>query len=171
MNETAMQASAYEAVDASGSDEYLTFMMDGEEYGIDILRVQGIQGWGSITPIPNTPDYVLGVVNLRGTVVPIIELRRRFQLSSVPFDATTVVVVVKIESAQKTRTVGLVVDAVSDVYSIEQEAIKPAPNFGARVNTNFVKGLATVDEKMVILLEIDELLGDEMVDAMPAEGF
>lgn len=169
MTDTASQCNAQEVAELSGSAEYLTFIMDGEEYGIDILRVQGIQGWGPITPIPNTPDYIHGVINLRGTVVPIIELRRRLNLDSVPFDSTNVIVVVRIESAEKTRTVGLVVDAVSDVYSIKDTSIKLPPDFGDRVNTKFVKGLATVEEKMVILLEIDELLHDQWAGVI-AEG-
>jgi len=165
MTDIASQSTTYDVGDVSGSAEYLTFIMDGEEYGIDILRVQGIQGWGPITPIPNTPDYIHGVINLRGKVVPIIELRRRLNLDSIPIDSTNVVVVVRIDSGERTRTVGLIVDAVSDVYSVDEVNIKLPPDFGERVNTKFVKGLATVKEKMVILLEIDELLHDQWAES------
>ena len=142
----------------TSTDQYLTFMLDGEEYGNEILRVQGIQGWGSVTPIPNTPDYVLGVMNLRGAVVPVVDLRKRFKLEDIPVSATTVVIVVKVMFEKRERTVGIVVDAVSEVYNVAGEEMQPPPDFGAAIDTTYIKGLSTVDEKMVILLEIDHLI-------------
>ena len=142
--------------DAGG--QYLTFMLAGEEYGVEILKVQEIKGWDNATPIPNTPEYVLGVLNLRGAVVPIIDLRQRFNLESIPYGATTVVIVVKMAHEDQERTVGLVVDAVADVYRLESTEIQPPPDRGGAVHTEFVRGLATVEEKMVILLEIDRLI-------------
>lgn len=147
---------AADSGDAGG--QYLTFMLAGEEYGVEILKVQEIKGWDTATPIPNTPDYVLGVLNLRGAVVPIIDLRKRFSLESVPYGATTVVIVVKMAHEDQERTVGLVVDAVADVYRLEGGEIQPPPDMGGAVHTDFVRGLATVEEKMVILLEIDRLI-------------
>lgn len=138
--------------------QYLTFMLAGEEYGLEILRVQEIKGWDSVTPIPNTPKHVLGVLNLRGAVVPIIDLRMRFDLESVPYGPTTVVIVVKMQHEDQERTVGIVVDAVADVYRLESSEIQPAPEMGGAIHTEFVRGLATVEEKMVILLEIDHLI-------------
>jgi purine-binding chemotaxis protein CheW len=115
---------------SDGAGQYLTFMLAGEEYGIEILKVQEIKGWDSATPIPNTPEYVLGVLNLRGAVVPIIDLRKRFQLESIAYGATTVVIVVKMQQDDQERTVGLVVDAVADVYRLEASEIQPAPDMG-----------------------------------------
>jgi len=140
------------------TDQYLTFMLGGEEYGINILKVQEIRGWNSVTSIPNTSDYVLGVVNLRGIVVPIVDLRVRFNLDKANFNPTTVVVIVKALHADKERTVGMVVDAISDVYNISAEDICDAPDLGRAVTTEFITGLTTVDEKMVIILNIDLLI-------------
>lgn len=142
----------------AGTDQYLTFMLADEEYGVDILRVQEIRGWDSATTIPNAPDYVLGVVNLRGVVVPIFDLRKRFNLENVEFTAETVTVVVKVQHDKGERTIGMVVDAVSDVYNITAENINSAPDVGSSVNMEFIKGLATINDKMIILLDVDELI-------------
>ena len=141
-----------------GTDQYLTFMLADEEYGVDILRVQEIRGWDSATAIPNAPEYVLGVVNLRGVVVPIFDLRKRFNLENAEFNEETVIVVVKVEHDKGERTVGMVVDAVSDVYNITAENINDAPEVGGSVNMEFIKGLATINNEMIILLDIDELI-------------
>jgi purine-binding chemotaxis protein CheW len=145
------------------TDQYLTFLLGDEEFGVDILRVQEIKGWEQATAIPNTPDYIRGVMNLRGTVVPIVDLRRRFQLDSAEYTPTTVVIVLKVEGDHSTRTMGFVVDAVSDVYNVAPENLQPAPDFGSRVNTQFIRGLAVVEEKMVILLDFDSLIGLDTV--------
>lgn len=156
-----MSESADINTDQPGStDQYLTFMLGSEEFGVDILRVQGIQGWESATPIPNSPDYVLGVTNLRGSVVPIIDLRRRFDLADQEFGPTTVVIVVRVESPTQDRTIGMVVDGVSEVYSVDSDEVQSAPDFGSNVDTRFIQGLATMDERLLILLDIDELLND-----------
>ncbi len=152
--------------DEDGHEQYLTFMLAGEEYGVDILRVQEIKGWDSATRIPNTPDYVQGVINLRGTIVPIIDLRMRFALEKLEYGPTTVVVVLKVESGSKNRTMGIVVDGVSDVYSVTADELKPTPDFGDDVNAEFVKGLATIDDKMVIMLDIDKLLNSRELSVL-----
>lgn len=139
-------------------NQYLTFILDGEEYGVPILKVNGIQGWEKSTPIPNSPHYVLGIINLRGEVVPIIDLRKRFGLKAVPYDSHTVVIVVRLEQDDKKRTIGLVVDAVADVYDIRKEQVHSTPDFGGRINNDFVQGLGMINEKLVILLEIDKLI-------------
>ncbi|MBI3776015.1 MAG: purine-binding chemotaxis protein CheW [Gammaproteobacteria bacterium] len=154
---------------SANSDQYLTFILNGEEYGVDILRVQEIKGWDSATPIPNTPDYVRGVINLRGTIVPIIDLRARFGLERVPYGPTTVVIVLKVMHGNASRIMGIVVDAVSEVYNVSQQDLKPAPEFGGAVRVDFVKGLATVDKKMVIILAIDELLNSDAMAVANAE--
>ncbi|MEK6747965.1 MAG: chemotaxis protein CheW [Pseudomonadota bacterium] len=139
--------------------QYLTFIMATEEYGVDILRVQEIKGWDMVTPIPNTPDYIKGVINLRGTIVPIVDLRRRFGLPNIEYGPTTVVIVLKVYAEDgKERTMGIVVDAVSDVYNVTAKDMKDTPDFGADANIDFVRGLATVGEKMVIILEVDKML-------------
>lgn len=141
-----------------GKNQYLTFILAGEEYGLDILRVQEIKGWDNVTKIPNAPHYIKGVMNLRGAIVPIIDLRSRFQLDALEYGLTTVVIVLKVEADDKQRIMGIVVDAVSDVYDIDVNNMRPPPDFGDKINVEFLKGLATVDEKMVIILDIDHLL-------------
>lgn len=150
----------------SEGDQYLTFMLSGEEYGVDILRVREIKGWDNVTPIPNTPKYIKGVINLRGTIVPIVDLRERFSLDSVEYGPTTVVIVLKVNSDNGSRTMGIVVDAVSEVYNIDDEALKPAPDFGQAISTDFVRGLGTVDDKMIIVLDIDHLLNSSVLNAV-----
>ncbi len=140
------------------SNKYLTFVLATEEYAVDILRVQEIKGWSKVTPIPNTPDYICGVINLRGTIVPIIDLRLRFGLPCLEYGPMTVIVVLRVISNQRERIMGIVVDAVSDVYDVIETEIKPPPDFGSVISIEFVKGLVTVDEKMVIILDIDRLL-------------
>lgn len=152
---------------AVNADQYLTFMLAGEEYGVDILRVQEIKGWDKATPLPNTPDYVRGVMNLRGTIVPIIDLRMRFNMEQIAYGPTTVVIVLKVEGEGRDRIMGIVVDAVSDVYAVPSEELRPAPDFGGNVRVEFVRGLATVDEKMVIILNIDKLLNADDLEAAP----
>lgn len=146
------------------SDQFLTFIMAGEEYGVDILTVQEIRGWESVTPIPNAPSHVKGVINLRGTIVPIIDLRLRFGLADVSYGPMTVVIVMKVESARGKRIMGIVVDAVSDVYSLSMQEVRGAPDLGDHVNTSYIKGLVNVDSKMVILLDINELLGNDNIE-------
>lgn len=139
-------------------DQYLTFILAGEEYGLDILRVQEIRGWTTTTPIPSAPAYVKGVINLRGTIVPIIDLRQRFNMPLLEYGPTTVVIVVRVLSPQKERIMGIVVDAVSEVYSLDSSDCQPPPDLGTAMGEQFISGLTTVDEKMIILLDIDKLL-------------
>jgi len=148
------------------TDQFLTFIMSTEEYGVDILRVQEIRGWDSVTPIPNCPPYIKGVINLRGTIVPIVDLRERFGLESVEYGPTTVVIVLKVIGETSERIMGIVVDAVSDVYNIKSEDMKPAPDFGSVVSIEFVSGLATIDEKMLIILDIDTMLNSNDINAV-----
>lgn len=140
--------------------QYLTFMLDGEEYGVEILGVQEIKGWEKCTEIPNTPDYVLGVINLRGSVIPVIDLRRRFGMQPREFGKLTVVIVVALETESGSKIMGFVVDAVSDVYNIAAEQVRPAPDLDNSVDTRFIKGLATIDEKMIILLDLDHIVSE-----------
>jgi len=157
MSETAENLSHHES--EKEFKELLTFFMAGEEYGVDILRVQEIKGWDTVTNIPNTPEYIRGVINIRGSIVPIIDMRLRFRLEKKEYDETTVVIVLNVVNEGKNdRTMGVVVDGVSDVYNVPIENLKASPDFGTAVDTEFVTGLATIDEKMIIVLNIDHML-------------
>lgn len=138
--------------------QFLTFIMADEEYGVDILAVQEIRGWEEITAIPNAPDFVKGAINLRGTIVPIIDLRLRFGLQAIAYSPITVVIVVKVELSQGSKIMGLVVDGVSDVYSISESQARDVPDINKTDNSEFVKGLVNVGEKMVVLLDLERIL-------------
>lgn len=151
------------------TSQYLTFFLNGQEYAVDILKVQGIQGWSSYTALPNTPEHILGVINLRGSIVPILDLRIRFSLSSVEYNDVTVIIVVKIVHGDTEKVIGLVVDAVSEVYNINSDEINVSPDFGADVETDYINGLAMVDEKLVIALNVDKLIGESVLGQIEAE--
>jgi purine-binding chemotaxis protein CheW len=143
--------------DTSGQGQFLTFRLAAEEYGIDILSVQEIKGWSGATPLPESPPYLLGVINLRGIVVPIIDLRKRFGLAQADFGPTTVVIVARVDSPAGTRIAGFVVDAVCEVYTVGEADRRPIPE-AVTGQQEFVQGLATVEDKMIILLDIERLL-------------
>lgn len=142
-------------------DQYLTFSLENEEYGVDILRVQEIRGWETVTRIPNAPTYVKGVLNLRGSIVPIYDLRHRFMLKHQEPDKDTVVIVLRTESSGSERSIGVVVDAVSDVHDTYPTDIRSTPEFGIQVPTDFISGLISIDDKMIMLLDVDKLLDDQ----------
>jgi len=143
---------------AADTEQYLTFLLGEEEYGIDIRRVQEVRGWEAVTPMPNAPAYIKGVINLRGDIVPVIDLRERFAQQAVAYTSKTVVVVIKVAGGCNTSTVGIVVDAVSDVYNLQPGQFRPPPDFCATVHTEYVRGLADVGGKMIILLDSEGLL-------------
>ena len=134
--------------------ELLTFTLGSEEYGIDILKVQEIRGYDAVTTIANTPEFIKGVINLRGIIVPIVDMRIKFKLGEVGYDETTVVIILNFAN----RVVGMVVDGVSDVTMLKPEEIKPAPEFGASLDTKYLRGLGTVGERMIILVDIEKLI-------------
>lgn len=136
------------------SRELLTFTLGKEEYGIGILNVQEIRGYDTVTTIANAPEFIKGVVNLRGIIVPIVDMRIKFKLGKVSYDETTVVIILNVAN----RVVGMVVDGVSDVITLKAEQIKPAPEFGAGLDTKYLQGLGTVDERMIILADIEKLM-------------
>ena len=147
-------------------NQYLTFILAGEEYGVDILRVQEIKGWDKVTPIPNTPDYMQGVINLRGAIVPIVDLRSRFGMEKLEYGPTTVVIVLRVHDEDNECIMGVVVDAVSDVYNIQEEDLRQIQSNGNALAAESVHSIATVAEKMVILLDIDHLLNAGELDDM-----
>lgn len=142
----------------SMGDQYLTFILDGEEYAVNILQVQEIKGWDTVTPIPNTPSYMLGVINLRGAIVPVMDLRKRFNIGTISFGPTTVIIVVRISDESSEHIVGIVVDAVSEVYRFNKDDVRPPPDLGNGISTEYVSGLVAVEDKMVILLQVDRLV-------------
>jgi purine-binding chemotaxis protein CheW len=162
---TANAATKADATQAPGSHQVLTFTLGAETYGVDILRVQEIRGWAPVTRIPQSPTHVLGVLNLRGSIVPIIDLRMRFNLEQAEYTAVTVIIVLSVESSAGRRDIGVVVDGVSDVVDVPSGSIKPAPDLGGQVNTEFIRGLAAVADNMVMLLDIDCLIGGDVGDS------
>ncbi|AMN46627.1 chemotaxis protein CheW [Steroidobacter denitrificans] len=148
------------------SNQMLTFTLGEETYGVDILRVQEIRGWSPVTRIPQAPAHVLGVLNLRGSIVPIVDLRMRFNLEHAEYTPLTVIIVLSVESAVGRRDFGLVVDGVSDVVDVAGDDIKPAPEFGEQVSTEFIEGIAAISGRMVMLLDIDRLIGGEVAEAV-----
>lgn len=135
-------------------NEFLAFTLGKEEYGIDILKVQEIRGYETVTRIANAPEFVKGVVNLRGIIVPIVDMRIKFNLGEPTYDQFTVVIILNIGG----RVVGMVVDSVSDVITLSAEQVKPAPEMGTALNTDYLIGLGTLDERMLILVDIDKLM-------------
>ena len=149
--------------DLDKNQEYLTFMLGKEEYGVNILQVQEIRGWEEPTPMPEQPNFVKGVVNLRGKVVPIVDLRERFRLP-VSYDETTVVIVLNVKGlGQKNTTVGITVDAVSEVYQLDVTKIQSAPTVVGAIGREFIKGLVSVDKKMLILIDIEHLVREGLI--------
>ena len=139
---------------AHSRNEFLSFTLGKEEYGIDILKVQEIRGYDAVTAIANTPEFIKGVINLRGVIVPIVDMRIKFRLGNITYDELTVVIVLNIGK----RVVGMVVDGVSDVITLKPEQIKPAPEFGGTFDTQYLIGLGTVEERMLILVDIEKLM-------------
>ncbi len=138
----------------TGSREYLTFTLGNEEYGIDILKVQEIRRYEKVTHIVNAPEFIRGVINLRGVIVPIIDMRLKFNLGEAEFTPLTVVVILNVAD----RVVGAIVDSVSDVVQLSADAIKPPPQFSAGLAVEFIEGLASIDDRMVIIMDIERLM-------------
>ena len=150
-----MAQSGTENTDSSAvGNEFLTFTLGKEEYGIDILKVQEIRGYDAVTAIANTPEFIKGVINLRGIIVPIVDMRIKFHLGKVEYDQFTVVIILNVAH----RVVGMVVDGVSDVITLGSDQIKAAPEFGSAIDTQYVMGLGTVDDRMLILVDIERLM-------------
>ncbi|MDH5256581.1 MAG: chemotaxis protein CheW [Gammaproteobacteria bacterium] len=146
--------------------QYLTFLLGDDIYGVDILRVQEVRGWTKVRKIPNTPDYVKGVLDLRGTIVPIVDLRVRLSLEQVEYSTITVVIVLSVEVKNENYVIGIVVDTVSDVLDVVETDIKKAPNFGTRVETKFISGMVMTDSGMIVLMDIDKMLNPDELTAL-----
>ena len=148
------------------SRQYLVFSLGDEEYAVDILKVQEIRGYENVTRIANAPDFIKGVTNLRGVIVPIVDLRIKFHLESIEYGDLTAVIVVNIGQ----RVIGIVVDGVSDVMTLNAGQIKPTPEFGGALSTDYLCGLGSLDDRMLILVDIDKLLSSREMALMPEES-
>ena len=142
--------------------EYLTFTLASETYGIDIMKVQEIRGYDSVTRIANTPEFIKGVINLRGVIVPIVDLRLKFRVGEATYHEFTVVIIVNVFG----KVVGIVVDGVSDVVALRAEQIKPAPEFGSALDTRYLTGLGTLNDEMLILVDIEKLIASDELQIM-----
>lgn len=151
---------------ATEGNQFLTFTLGEEHFGVDILRVQEIKGYTAVTPIPNTPEYIKGVLNLRGTIVPIVDLRAKFSMEKIDYTRFTVIVVVVVRD----RVMGVIVDAVSDVLNIPQKDIQPTPQFGTEVDISFISGIGKSGDKLITLLDIDQMLSIVEVDKAALAG-
>ncbi len=154
-----------EITDRSGTNiasEYLTFTLGNEEYGIDILKVQEIRGYDAVTHIANAPEFIKGVINLRGVIVPIVDMRIKFKVGVPTYNEFTVVIIMNVLE----RVIGMVVDGVSDVVALSPEQIKAAPEMGAAMDTDYITGLGTLNDQMLILVDIEKLMSSEEMQVM-----
>lgn len=142
---------------AAPKKEFLSFRLGQEEYCLDILSVQEIRGYDTVTSIANTPEFIKGVINLRGNIVPIVDMRIKFRLSDARYDATTIVIILNLNK----KMIGIVVDSVSDVIALPLDDIREAPRFGSAINTEFISGMATIDGRMLIVVDIQKLMSSD----------
>lgn len=152
-----MDSRTEDAASAAPKKEFLSFRLGQEEYCLDILSVQEIRGYDTVTSIANTPVFIKGVINLRGNIVPIVDLRIKFNLKEVRYDATTIVIILNLNK----KMIGIVVDSVSDVIALPVDSIKEAPRFGSAINTEFISGMATFDNRMLIVVDIQRLMSSD----------
>lgn len=148
------------------TNEFLTFTLGNEEYGIAILNVQEIRGYDTVTQLANMPDFIKGMINLRGIIVPIVDMRIKFHLGHAEYNELTVVIILNVAH----RVIGMVVDGVSDVITLSPEQIKPSPEFGSAIDTKYVMGLGTVDNRMLILVDIEKLMTSRDMELVDMAG-
>ncbi|NLW03623.1 MAG: chemotaxis protein CheW [Pseudomonadaceae bacterium] len=146
----------------TGHQEFLTFTLGDEEYAIDILKVQEIRGYDGVTRIANTPDYIKGVINMRGVIVPVVDMRLKLHVGEAVYDQFTVMIILNLGE----RVVGMVVDGVSDVVALSEEQIRPAPEFGAVMDTQYIHGLASIEDRMAIVVDIEKLMSSSEMGLM-----
>lgn len=149
---------------AENNRQYLTFKLANEDYGVEILKVQEIRGWEAVREIPNTPGYIKGALNLRGAVVPIIDLRERFDMEQVEYSPVTVVIVLCIGNVSDNLTMGIVADAVSDVLHVNPDDVREAPKLGSKIDTCYMQGMYVEDQRMVMLLDVDHLFNPDEIE-------
>lgn len=161
---TSPAAHASHADETTG--EFLTFVLGEEEYGVDILRVQEIRSYDAVTRLPDAPDYIKGVINLRGIIVPVVDMRLKFRLAKAEYNALTVMIVLNVGG----RVVGMVVDSVSDVVRLSGDQVRSVPEIGATIDRQFLTGIGTLDERMLILLDIERLMRHEDMGLVAAQA-
>ena len=149
---------------ARNPNQVLTFVLGTENYGVDILCVQEIRGWAPVTRIPHAPSHVLGVLNLRGSIIPVVDLRMRFSLEKAQYDAVTVIIVLSVRCKSGQKSFGVVVDGVSDVVDVDATQIRSPPDLGSSAATDHIHGILPTPERMIILLDVDKLLAGEQMD-------
>ena len=150
--------------------QFLSFTLGEEVYGIDVLKVQEIRGWEEVRPLPDTPDYVKGVLDLRGSIVPIIDMRLRFNLKVAEYTATTVTIILNVDTREKSHVIGIVVDGVSDVLDIQEQEVRAAPSLGGKIDTRYLLGMVSKDQHVVLLLDADNLLDPDELMSLDVEG-
>lgn len=158
---------ALRSSEGENQNKFLSFCLGDEEYGLEILRVKEIIGLIDITPLPQTPEYVKGVINLRGKIIPVIELRRKFALPSVEFTEETCIIVVEVSDGDEDFYMGVIVDTVSEVLDIARDQIEAAPRFGSDMSTEYILGMGKAKGKVIILLNIDRVLTHEEIGRLP----
>ena len=151
---TTALSSASRAAAGDMVDEYLTFTLGREEYGVDILKVQEIRGYDAVTRLPDAPEWIKGVINLRGAIIPVVDLRIKFRLGEPVYDGFTVMIILNVSG----RVIGAVVDSVSDVTQLRPDQIRPAPELGLQVDARYIAGMGSVDQRMLILLDIERMV-------------
>jgi len=164
MSQSISTTSVEPAASQGAINQYLSFTLGAEQYGVDILKVQEIRDYGAVTRVPDAPDYIKGVINLRGTIIPVMDLRLKLNMCDANYDDFTVMIVLNLA----TRVIGVVVDGVSDVIEIKADDILPPPEFGVAVDTRAISGISTIDGRMVMLLDIDALIETSDLGAVDA---
>jgi len=166
LTQTAATGESLNPVGNLASSEFLIFRLGKEEYGIEILKVQEIRGYDAITRIANAPEFIKGVINLRGVIVPIVDMRIKFNLGEAFYDQFTVVIILNLSG----RVIGIVVDGVSDVINLDIEHLRPAPEFGGVIDTEYIIGLGTMEERMLILVDIEKLMSTSEMGLLEQTG-
>ncbi len=156
--------SSEENVTEQELEQFLTFIVDNEIYGIHILKIREIKGWEGVREVPNTPDFMKGVINLRGIMVPVVDMRLRFGMTEVEYTPTTVVIVVSVMVDGDEILIAFVVDAVSDVIDISEENHREIPTFGCKIDARYMTGMAVVEDKTIILLDVDNIMQDDELE-------
>jgi len=166
MSIAASQKEAMKTATSEAPSEFLTFRLGEEEYGVDILKVQEIRGYDSVTRIPDAPDFIKGVINLRGTIVPVVDMRIKFRLGKAEYNEFTVMIILNVAG----RVVGMVVDSVSDVMQLGAEQLRPAPEIAGALSTKFITGIGVLDERMLILVDIERLMSSQDMALLDASS-
>ena len=152
------------------AQQYLTFMLGGETYAMGILSIKEIIEYGNLTSVPRMPEFISGVINLRGAVVPVIDLGARFGKHAASITRRTCIVIVEVDNGEETQVVGVVVDAVNEVLEISAAEIEPSPSFGANIRADFIDGMGKIDNKFVILLNIQQVLSVEEIATLAGQS-